>query len=225
MKPRINIGNLKDGQQEVASQIRINEDFSLNDVKYVAGFDVAFLGNQTICAAVVMEASTGKIVEKKTSIAPTPMNFIPGFQAFREGPPICQIYYDLEYEPDVLVVPGSGIAHPVRCGLACFVGVELGKPTIGVAKSIQDAKVEGEDIFVDGLLSGKLLKTKEHANELYVSPGNIIPITASLELLKKFICLPHKLPEMLHVAHRLAKKALEEKRNGPSVREMQIESE
>jgi deoxyinosine 3'endonuclease (endonuclease V) len=35
----------------------------------------------------------------------------------------------------VLLVDGHGRLHPARCGVACFVGVNLGVPTIGVAKN------------------------------------------------------------------------------------------
>lgn len=36
---------------------------------------------------------------------------------------------------DLLLVNGHGLLHPLKCGLVCYVGVTLGKPTIGVAES------------------------------------------------------------------------------------------
>ena len=38
--------------------------------------------------------------------------------------------------PNVILVDGNGIMHARRAGVACFVGVRTGIPTIGVAKSL-----------------------------------------------------------------------------------------
>ena len=108
-----------------------------NEIKYIAGFDVTFTGSLCICACAVFEAKTLKLVEKKSLITKTQMNYLPGFAAFREGPIMCQLYYDLEHDPDVILVEGHGISHPARAGLASFVGVTLNKPAIGIVKNVK----------------------------------------------------------------------------------------
>src|SRR5207244_6398748 len=40
----------------------------------------------------------------------------------------------LTHRPDVLLVDGHGRLHPALFGVACYVGVRLGLPTVGVAK-------------------------------------------------------------------------------------------
>ncbi|MEK6822298.1 MAG: endonuclease V, partial [Nanoarchaeota archaeon] len=162
-----------------------------------------------VCAAIVVDAKTLQVVEKKTLTKPSPLPYIPGYTAFREGPLILELYYSLEHEPDVLMVDGEGIAHPDGGGLATYVGVELAKPTIGVSKSLLCGEIVNDDIILDGKVVGKRIKTKEHAKPLFVSPGNLIGIETAAQLCLAVVRPPHKLPEPLHIAHRVADKAVE----------------
>lgn len=227
MKPKVNFSDIRDQQFELAKRVIVDDRISLENIKYVAGFDVAYVGQKVVVAAVVMDFQTLKILEKKHVVVEQEMNYVPGLQAFRDGPAICQLYYDLEYEPDVIVVPSAGIAHPGLAGPATFIGVELGKPTIGCAKGLFEAKVDGENVICEDEVRGKTFKTKEHANELYVSPGNMLSIDTSIAILKKMVVPPHKLPEVLHVAHKVAKRAGDDLRLGKSVQEetREIESQ
>jgi len=205
------VGKMKDMQSQIAKQVRVEDAIKPDEIRYIAGFDVAYKGDKCVCAAVVFDYKTLEIVEKKVIVAKTPMNYIPGLLAFREGPPICQAYYDLEYEPDVILVDGHGIAHPDRAGLAVFIGVELGKPAVGVAKGLLVGEVEDDNILLDGEVVGRLVKTKEYANPLFVSPGNFISVETAAEIVKHCVVPPHKLPEPLHAAHRFADKNVKEK--------------
>lgn len=211
MVEKFSFGKLKDMQAQVATQVILEDGIRPEDIKYIAGFDVAYKGDKCVCAAVVLDYKTLQVIEKKVTITKVPMNYVPGFLAFREGPPICQAYYDLESEPDVILVDGHGIAHPMKSGLAVFVGVELGKPCIGVAKGLLVGEAKDDNIVLEGEFVGKLVKTKEHANPLYVSPGNMISIETSAEIVKHCVVPPHKSPEPLHMAHRFADKSLNEK--------------
>lgn len=219
MKPKVNFSDIRDQQFELAKRVIVDDRVSLENIKYVAGFDVAYVGRQVVVAAVVMDFQTLKILEKKHVVVEQEMNYVPGLQAFRDGPAICQLYYDLEYEPDVIVIPSAGIAHPNLAGPATFIGVELGKPTIGCAKGLFEAQVDGENVICEGEVRGRTFKTKEHANELYVSPGNMLSIDTSIAILKKMVVPPHKLPEVLHVAHKVAKRVGDDLRSGKLVQE------
>ena len=207
---RFSFDKLKDMQKAAARQASLEPTLEKDDIKYVAGFDIAYRDNKCVVAAVVFDFKTLKIVEKKHLIAKAPMNYVPGFLAFRAGPPICQIYYDLEYEPDILMIEGSGLAHPEYCGLATFVGVELGKPAIGVAKNLLAGDLKGDDIILEGEIVGKQVKTREYANPVLVSPGHMMSVELAADIVKHFIVPPHKMPEPIHVAHRHAKKMSKE---------------
>jgi len=205
---KASFGELKDIQRKTAKQV-VTED-SFDEIKYIAGFDVAFIGDQAICGCAVLDAKTMEIKERKHLVIKAPMQYVPGFLAFREGPIIMQLYYDLEYDPDVIMVDGHGILHEDKAGLASFVGVELAKPVIGVAKTLLVGEEKGEDIVLNGEVCGAKVVTKEHARPVYVSPGNMISLKTAVELVKKTMVPPHKLPEPLHVAHRIARKIAKE---------------
>lgn len=215
MKAHVSFGKLKDMQAQIAQQIQVEDGIKIDEIKYVAGFDLAYFGNKCVCSVVVLDFKTMQEVEKKFLVTKTPMNYVPGFLAFREGPPICESYFDLECEPDVIIIDGHGIAHPMNCGLATFVGVELGKPTIGVAKNLLVGEEKDGQIFYEGQLVGKTVKTKEHANPLFVSPGNMISIETAAEIVKRCVIPPHKLPEPLHAAHRFADKIADKHKDDP----------
>lgn len=209
---RLNFDKIKVMQKDVANRVTL-EGIKLEGVKYVAGFEVVYSGGDCTVGAAVIDLSTMEVVERKCLDAKQPMNYIPGLNAFRAGPLICQLYYDLEYDPDVILVVGEGVSHPERCGTASFVGVELAKPTIGVAKSYDDKHLENGTFIVDGEVVGKLTKTKEHARPVFVSVGNMIDLDTASEIVGRMIVPPHKMPEPLHVARKVAKKRDEKQNN------------
>jgi deoxyribonuclease V len=201
---------LRDIQDKFARDVVLEDAISLDKVKKIAGFDVAVHGKQLICGVAVLSYPKLELVEKRVLVKKEPMPYIPTLLAFREGPLILESYYNLESEPDVIMVDGHGIAHPFKAGLACYVGVELAKPTIGVAKSLLVGEQKDGDIVFEGEVVGKAVKTREFARPVFVSPGNMISIETAAELVKKCIQPPHKLPEPIHLAHRLADAKREE---------------
>jgi len=210
---RVNFGKLTEMQKSTARQVSTEDAIKPENIRYIAGFDVAYLENKAVCAAIVVDFKTLEVVERKHCVVKSPMNYVPGFLAFREGPPIMQAYFDLEHEPDVLLIDGHGIAHPLKCGLATFVGVELEKPTIGIAKKRLVGEEQGEKLLVEGEERACLLRTRAHAKPIYVSPGYKVSVETATEIVKHCIVPPHKMPEPLHLAHRHAAKILERLRN------------
>lgn len=198
-------------QKEVALRFQ-ESDLSLEDIRYVAGFEVTFVKDKAFVGAVVLDAKTMQIVEKKALTTKAPMNYVPGLGAFRSGPVICQLYYDLEYDPDVLFIVGEGICHETKCGTASFVGVELAKPTIGIAKDAGEKELQEDTYIVDGEALGRLVKTRDFANPVFVSVGNLINLDVACEIVRNMIVPPHKMPEPLHIARKIAKKEMKENR-------------
>ncbi len=203
---QVDTSKLRGILRETASNVRIEDSLSIKEIKTIAGFDVAFFNDKAVCAAVVLDFKTMAVLESKYLLAKAEIPYIPGFLAFREGNLILQVYNDLEHDPDVLMVDGHGIAHPMRAGLACYVGVEAAKPCIGVAKKLLIGEVVDDNVMISNEIRGKLVKTKEHAKPVIVSPGHLISVETAAEIAKKCIVYPHKLPEPLHRAHRLAEK-------------------
>ena len=67
--------------------------------------------------------------------------YMSGYLAFREIEPLQtlvqrQIEQKPECTPRVILVDGNGILHPRRAGIACFLGVRTGVPTIGIGKKL-----------------------------------------------------------------------------------------
>lgn len=204
---------LEELQKKIGAQSITDSKVSPDGIKYIAGFDVAYVGGQMVCAVAVLDFKTLTVVERKHSVGKPAMPYISGFRAFRDGPAIIQTYYDIEHEPDVLMISGHGIAHQHKCGLATYVGVELEKPTVGVAKSIVHGALQGDDVLVDNEIRGIMVRTKEHANPIIVSPGHLIALSDAAEITKHCIVHPHKLPEPLHAAHKTAKQVLSQLMN------------
>lgn len=139
-----------------------------------------------------------------------PFPYIPGLLSFREIPMLLKAWERLKAKPDVLVADGVGIAHPRRLGIATHLGLVLDIPTIGCAKSVLTGiyKEPGEE---PGSVSymrdpktreviGAALRTKRRVKPVFISPGHLITLEESLELVKKCV-LRHRLPEPTRQAH------------------------
>ncbi len=206
MTMQVDTARLRGVLRAIAAQVSTEDKLKIENIRTIAGFDVAFFGDKAVCAAVVLDFKTMTVLESKHLLTKPEIPYIPGFLAFREGNAIMQAYYDLEHDPDVLMVDGHGIAHPMRAGLACYVGVEAAKPCIGVAKKVLIGEVVDDKVMIGNEIRGRLVKTKEHAKPIIVSPGHLISVDSAAEIVKKCIVYPHKLPEPLHQAHRFAEK-------------------
>src|SRR6185503_8011877 len=101
--------------------------------RVVAGADVSYKGD--VARAVFVVLRDLELVEKVVVDESVPFPYIPGLLSFREIPPLLSAWKRLRTVPDVIIVDGQGIAHPRRFGIASHLGLVLGVPTIGCAKS------------------------------------------------------------------------------------------
>ena len=103
----------------------------------VAAADVSYNKHdpRLYAAVVVTDARTSEVIERVGVAAETRFPYIPGLLSFRELPPVLEAFRRLTTRPDVVICDGQGYAHPRRMGLACHLGLWLGLPTIGCAKS------------------------------------------------------------------------------------------
>jgi len=146
--------------------------------KLIAGIDCAFSrdGEKIIAATVVLRPSDFEIVETKSAVRDVVFPYIPGLLSFREGPVCIAAVEKLKSRPDLFIVDGQGIAHPRRLGLAAHLGLLLGKPTVGCAKSRLTGTFEepGVEKGSYGFLKDKKRKIYKEADELQVAENEII---------------------------------------------------
>jgi deoxyribonuclease V len=127
--------------------------------------------------------------------------YVPGLLMLREAGPIFHALAMLKSGYDLLLVDGHGLLHPRRCGLACYVGVTLDKPTIGVAKSRLCGTVR-PDGFVE--LSGEILGCAI-SKKLYVSIGHKISLKTAMAIVKELGTEPLRLADVNSKAQKRRK--------------------
>jgi deoxyribonuclease V len=109
----------------------------LGSVKLIAGADMSIDDERGLGYAGVIVYFFPDLVEVERQHAKAKLNFpyVPGLLAFREAPVLIKAFAKIRNVPDVILFDGQGIAHPRGLGIASHMGLILGKPTIGCAKS------------------------------------------------------------------------------------------
>ncbi len=202
---KIDFDKLKEIQRKIAQDVVLKDKVKFDNIKTIGGFSIAYEKEAAVCAAVVFDFKTFEIIDKTIVITTPAMPYVSGFLSFREGPAIVEAYEKLSLKPDVILIEGHGILHPLKAGLACYVGVSLKVPTIGLAKSLLAGHMKDSKIYIGDIARGEAVRTKEHAKPLFVSAGSNISTNTALQVVQSCIKQPHKLPEPLHIASRLAK--------------------
>lgn len=79
----------KEIQSNLNCKIATNNSFDLDDLHYIAGVDLAYWKEdveKAVCCIVVLDYTTGEIVEEVHSVGEINFPYIPGYLAFRELP-------------------------------------------------------------------------------------------------------------------------------------------
>ena len=150
---------------------------SNNSHLLIGGLDISYFGEQgkttttndnddeAVAVYVILQYTTSASSSASPQVAIvhrahkwfTPrVPYIPSYLAFREVDPMLelissQLQSHPELKPDVLLVDGNGQWHERKAGIASFVGVKTGIPTIGVGKSFYsiDGIMKKEDVLRD----------------------------------------------------------------------------
>ncbi len=195
-------------QEELAARVELRP--LPEDVRLVAGADLAFSrGLGRFFAAVVVLTFPGmEPTEVVTADAAPTVPYIPGLLSFREGPVVIEALQKLTRRPDVFLFDGQGYAHPRRCGLASHMGLWLGLPTVGCAKSrligehAEPGRARGDSVpLTDGAEQiGMVLRTRTNVKPLFISPGHLSDFATSAEFVLR-CCTRYRLPEPTRLAH------------------------
>lgn len=176
-------------QKELAE--RVVADRPLGPYRTVGGADVSYnKWSPTLYAAVVvLRADTLEPIERSGVVAEATFPYVPGLLSFREAPPVIAAFEGLSTRPDILICDGQGIAHPRRLGLASHLGLWLGIPTIGCAKShlYGDFEEPGPKrgdwsplTDREGQTIGAVLRTRDRVKPLFVSPGHLCDLEGAI---------------------------------------------
>jgi len=206
----IDVAEAIEQQRCMARQVQ-ERPFS-GKIGVVAGADAAFSKDEKYCIAAVVSFSWPNLELIETAEAKKPLNFpyIPGFLSFREAPAVAAAARKLKQKPDILLIDGQGRAHPRRFGLACHVGLDLGWPTIGCAKSrlIGEHRPVGRKkgcqcrLMDKGELIGKVVRSRDDVKCLYVSVGHLMEMDEAVRVVLR-CCRRYRLPEPTRQAHNL----------------------
>jgi deoxyribonuclease V len=172
-------------------------------------------------AVVVVRVEDGAVLETVTARRNATFPYVPGFLAFREGPVLLDAFRRLCTRPDAVLFDAHGRAHPRRLGLASLLGLWLGLPSVGCAKSrlcgthdepgpergaVAPLTHEGERV-------GSVLRTREGSRPVFVSVGHRIALAGAEALVLRCGDGKRRLPEPIRLAH-LAVNAFRREREG-----------
>jgi deoxyribonuclease V len=181
-------------------------------LKFIAGVDAAFSGNNVIAAACLYKYPDIITVEDAYVVSIIRFPYISGYLSFREGPAIIKAIEKLKIKPGLILFDGQGIAHPAGMGIAAHVGVLLDIPAIGCAKSrlvgdyIEPGKSKGQHTKLkhQGKIIGTVLRTRDNVKPLFVSPGHLTDMKGAIDIVLK--CTgKYRIPEPLRRADFLSK--------------------
>jgi deoxyribonuclease V len=166
----------------------------------LVGCDATYVLGTTLAAAVLVDYSDLRVIRVKGAKERTRFPYIPGLLAFREAPAVLRAVRSLRADSYVCLVDAHGLAHPRRFGLACFVGVALDRPTIGVAKSLLYGSVKGNKVLDEaGYPIAELMALPHSGKTIYVSVGHKISLRDAVDIVKR--CLTPCGPAPIALAH------------------------
>lgn len=174
----------------------------------IVGLDVSYKGDMGFAAAISINYKTLEIEEIGVAEGKVVFPYIPGYLAFREAPLMLRALAKLRGEKDLLMVNGHGIAHPRRCGIASYIGVIMGLPSVGVAKRLLTGRVveeRGKRLIVidDGTVAGIVVRSG--GSDLYITIGHMVDIEDLEEIAMKTMVRGRRLPEPIYWADRISR--------------------
>lgn len=179
--------------------------------RYIAGADMSHRrGSHWLYSAVVVLELPGLVcVEVRHARRRMTFPYVPGYLSFREGPVLLDCFEQLQHTPNAVLFDAQGLAHPRKFGLACHLGLWLNLPCAGCAKSKLCGTFEppGPErgartpLDFEGARVGTVLRTRERAKPVFVSPGHKLALADAENLVLAASSGRYRLPEPTRLAH------------------------
>jgi deoxyribonuclease V len=200
-------------QEELAGSVVLQpiperfEVLGASDIAYVAAT------NQLVAVLVTFDWPQLTPLETASVVSPVRFPYVPGLLSFREIPPVLEAFGRLNRRPEVLLCDGQGLAHPRKFGLASHLGLCLGIPTVGCAKSrlcgehspLNLRRGNRAPLYYREEIVGHVFCSRDNVKPIFVSPGHLADFSSSIELVER--CLGrYRIPEPLRQAHNVATK-------------------
>ena len=186
-------------QREMAKKVIKHDVINYNNIRYLCGVDVSYRDDRAFAYALVIDRYNFDVVDSARSITKVKYSYVPGLLFLRESEPILSVLRKLDHGYDVLMVDGHGVLHPRRFGLACYVGIKVDKPTIGIAKNLLCGNIAengSQAVLLNGKVEGYAIQTG--AKPIYVSVGHKISLRTAVKLVKEVS--RYRIPEPLRLA-------------------------
>lgn len=197
-------------QSELAARVETGRP--LGPWTTIAAADVSHNRRETrlYAAVVATRGETLEEIDRSVAVQDATFPYVPGLLSFREAPVVLEAFRGLRVRPDVVLCDGQGRAHPRRLGLACHLGLWLGVPTIGCAKSRLhgDHEPPGPTRGDCALLRdheetiGAVVRTRSGVRPLYVSVGHLCDLESAIQVV--LATSPrYRVPVPLRLAHQV----------------------
>lgn len=184
-------------QEDLKTKINIKYSINEEDIKLIAGIDLAYWNEseveKAVCSVIVLDYASKKVIEKVYSVGEIKVPYIAGYLAFRELPLIIETIKKLNSIPDLFMFDGNGYLHPNHMGIATHASFSLNKPTIGVAKKYlrinntdytmpENRASAYTDIIIKNEVYGRVLRTKNDVKPIFISCGNYIDLDSATKI-------------------------------------------
>jgi deoxyribonuclease V len=189
---------------------RVEQGPPLARCDLVAGTDISYnrRSKMVYAGVVILRTADLAVVEQQGVVREVTFPYVPGLLSFREIPALLEVFAGIKSAPDAVMVDGHGYAHPRRFGLACHLGLCIGLPTVGCAKSrligeFQEPAPEAgaqTPLIHKGDVIGSVVRTRTGVQPVFVSVGNHIDLASAVRLVLR-TCRGYRVPEPTRQAH------------------------
>ncbi len=182
----------------------------------LVGCDATYFSGTTLAAATLLDFESLTLLKTKSIRETIRFPYIPGLLAFREAPAVLRAIRALRAKSYVCLVDAHGLAHPRNFGLACFIGLALDRPTIGVAKSLLYGSVRGNKVVdKDDYQIAEVLPLLGTGKSIYVSVGHKVSLKDAVDIVRH--CLTPHGPAPISFAHEeVTKEKWQVKKSNPA---------